>query len=117
MTQPTDSDQAETADLYPVDSRSRSCCGGIGGHTQSCAPRAAVHLDLQLLLDRAANMAELARIDGSAALQALPEGGPLFASVDLVAALGHLRLALRLIDRAAVAIERTADASLTGGEG
>lgn len=36
LTPPTDADQ--TGDPYPVDSTTRTCCGGIGDHTPDCPP-------------------------------------------------------------------------------
>lgn len=90
---------------FPVDSTTRPCCSGIGGHTQMCAT-----LDVSLRLDTAANLIELARGDANTALRAVPADAPLFAVVDLVAALGHLRQAARLIDRAGVAIDRSSEA-------
>lgn len=50
-----------------------------------------------LLLDGAINVIEVARNDSVLALEALPENAPLFAAVDLVTGLGHLRQAAFLL--------------------
>lgn len=60
--------------------------------------------DVALALDSAVNLTDLARTDLNAVLRTLPDDVPLFAVVDLVAALGHLRLAAIMIDRAADAL-------------
>lgn len=53
------------------------------------------------VLDNAVNLIDVARADGNKVLQGLPQDAPLFVSVDLVTALGHLRQAALLIDGAA----------------
>ncbi|AYE93446.1 hypothetical protein C0J29_00065 [Mycobacterium paragordonae] len=67
-----------------------------------------VHLDLRLLLDQTANMLTLARNDANSAFRILPNDAPLFAIVDLVTALGHLRQASILIDRVAESLDAEA---------
>ncbi len=47
MTQPDDTDQTAGANKYPVDSRTRACCGTIGGHSFDCDQHAdSVVIDL-----------------------------------------------------------------------
>jgi hypothetical protein len=107
---PTDDNQAAYRIAYPVDSGTRACCQGIGRHTPDCSADIAdpVRLDVPLLLDQTTNMVDLARADANKALRMLPADAPLFAVVDLVAALGHLRQAAVLIDRAADQLDTTA---------
>ncbi|WP_024445630.1 hypothetical protein [Mycolicibacterium iranicum] len=56
-------------------------------------------------LDVAVNRIDLLRADGNAVLRELPQTAPLFAAVDLVRALGHLRMASVLIDGVSDALE------------
>ncbi|SKX71465.1 Uncharacterised protein [Mycobacteroides abscessus subsp. bolletii] len=58
-------------------------------------------VDLDLLIDRATNLATLAAGDTEQALAALPGDVPLFSVVDLSEAMRHLRAAVWLLDRAA----------------
>lgn len=58
-------------------------------------------VEVDLLLDRAVNLATLAAGDAEQALTGLPDDAPLFSCVDLSEALRHLRAAVWLIDRAA----------------
>lgn len=51
------------------------------------------------------NRIDLVRHDGNEILRQLPASAPLFAVVDLVTALGHLRQAAVLIDRVADALD------------
>lgn len=53
---------------------------------------------IALRLDAAVNLIDLARNDGNAVLRELPHTAPLFAVVDLVTALGHLKQASILLD-------------------
>lgn len=89
-----------TDNLHPVDSTYFACCNAIGGHSRNCSLNAQA-IDTALGLDRIANLIELARGDSNAILQVLPTDAPLFAVVDLVTALGHLRQAAVLVDRTA----------------
>lgn len=57
--------------------------------------------DLALQLDRATNLADLARGDLSNAMQLLPADASLWVHVDLVRAIGHLRAASVLVDKIA----------------
>lgn len=59
-------------------------------------------------LDVATNRIDLLRHDLNEELQGLPTGVPLFAVVDIVAALGHLRQAAVLLDQANDALEADA---------
>lgn len=61
--------------------------------------------DTSLALDRATNLADLARVDVSKVMQALPDKAPLWVSVDLVRAARHLRLASVLIDKSSDALD------------
>lgn len=56
-------------------------------------------------LDVLVNRLDILRADGNEILRELPVDAPLFAVSDLVAALGHLRRASVLIDRAADQLE------------
>lgn len=96
--------QPPTDNPYPVDSATRRCCGVIGGHARDCGYSA----DAALQLDGAVNLVDLARADANNALRMMPADVPLFAVVDVVAALGHLRQAAVLIDRAADQLDATA---------
>ena len=58
-------------------------------------------VEVDLLLDRAVNLATLAAGDAEQALAALSGDVPLFSVVDLSEALRHLRAAVWLLDRAA----------------
>ena len=58
-----------------------------------------------LVLDQAVNMIDLVRNDLNKVFPAVAETAPLFAVVDVLAALGHLRHAVVAIDKAADAIE------------
>ncbi|QFS89500.1 hypothetical protein FIV07_02015 [Mycobacterium sp. THAF192] len=60
-----------------------------------------------LLLDTISNLIDLARADGNRVLRELPRTAPLFGIVDLVTALGHLRQAAVLIDKAADTFDAT----------
>lgn len=79
----------------PVDSLTRGCCGGVGGHAGGCASSA--------LESAAAETVEI-RADVAAAMRALSKDSPLWAAVDLVQAMGHLREARRAIERALLTI-------------
>lgn len=57
--------------------------------------------DTALALDRATNLADLARGDVARVMTNLPDRAPLWVSVDLVRAARHLRLASILIDKSA----------------
>ncbi|MCV7287279.1 hypothetical protein H7J87_18315 [Mycolicibacterium wolinskyi] len=57
--------------------------------------------DLALQLDRATNLADLARGDLSRAMHALPANSSLWLHVDIVRAIGHLRAAAVLVDKIA----------------
>lgn len=59
-------------------------------------------------LDVAANRIDLLRADGNEILRRLPADAPLFATVDLVRALGHLRMASILFDGVSDALEAAA---------
>lgn len=61
-------------------------------------------------LDVAVNRTNLLRHDLNEELQALSADAPLFAVTDLVAALGHLRQASRLLDKASDNLEADATA-------
>ncbi|WP_241472135.1 hypothetical protein [Mycolicibacterium neoaurum] len=61
--------------------------------------------DIALVCDQSVNMVDVVRHDLNELLQTLPRTAPLFACLDLVTALGHLRQAAVLIDRAADALE------------
>jgi DNA replication initiation complex subunit (GINS family) len=61
-------------------------------------------------LDVAVNRVDLVRHDVNVVLQVLPTDAPLFAVADIVAALGHLRNASVLLDKAADALEADAEA-------
>lgn len=82
---------------HPVGGTYHSCCNAIAKHGAGCAQ----------CVDDAHSMAELAHRDTAIALRTLPDNAPLFATVDIVNAIAHLRAAMRLLDRAATAIERT----------
>lgn len=100
---------------YPVDSATRACCGGIGTHTRGCRGASApdrdrgqaliLPTDFARRLDAAVNLVDLARNDGNKILRELPRTAPLFAAVDLVCALGHLRQAALLLDGVADTLE------------
>jgi len=83
---------------HPVDSTYHPCCNAIGRHGPDCVVKA---------VDDARASIELAHRGAAAALRALPDEAPLFAVVDTVNAIAHLRAATRLVDRAATAIDRT----------
>ena len=59
-------------------------------------------------LDVAVNRIDLLRADGNEILRRLPADAPLFATVDLVRALGHLRMASILFDGVSDALEAAA---------
>lgn len=61
--------------------------------------------DIALVCDQSVNMVDVVRHDLNALLQTLPRTAPLFACLDVVTALGHLRQAAVLIDRAADVLE------------
>lgn len=61
-------------------------------------------------LDVAVNRVDLLRHDLNEELQVLSAEAPLFAVSDLVAALGHLRQASRLLDKASGILESDAEA-------
>ena len=67
---------------YPVDSTTRTCCGGIGGHTHTCRPRR---------LDDAVNLIDLVRTDVNQVIRDLPDDAPMWVVVDVVNALWNLR--------------------------
>jgi hypothetical protein len=98
---------------HQVDSATRTCCGGIGRHNPQCQnlgqpPATENALMLDTRLDTAVNLIDLARNDLNVVLRAMSDDAPLFAVVDLVTALGHLRQAALLADKVAatgVAIE------------
>jgi len=56
-------------------------------------------------LDVLVNKIDLIRHDGNEVLRALPTNAPLFGVVDVVVALGHLRLAAVALDKATDLIE------------
>lgn len=56
-------------------------------------------------LDVAVNRIDLIRVDINTLLRELPTNAPLFGVVDIVAALGHLRQAAVLVDKAADQLE------------
>ncbi|MEX3644329.1 hypothetical protein [Mycolicibacterium porcinum] len=56
--------------------------------------------DIALMLDTTVNMADLARGDLSRLMPQLPERTSLWVHVDLVRAIGHLRQAAVLLDKA-----------------
>lgn len=61
--------------------------------------------DIALTLDQAVNMITLVRNDLNKVFPTIAESAPLFAVVDILTALGHLRHAAAAIDKAADAIE------------
>lgn len=61
--------------------------------------------DVALVCDQSVNMVDVVRHDLNDLLQTLPRTAPLFSCLDIVTALGHLRQAAVLIDRAADALE------------
>lgn len=61
--------------------------------------------DISLMIDTTVNMADLARGDISRLMPQLPAATSLWVHVDLVRAIGHLRQASVLLDKAADAIE------------
>lgn len=81
-------------------------CGRFGWHPTERCPEPPAVTDTALMLDSAVNMIGLARADGNEVLRVLPKNAPLFAVVDLVAALGHLRQAAGLFDKAADQLEK-----------
>ncbi|UVO14251.1 hypothetical protein NM962_09735 [Mycobacterium sp. SVM_VP21] len=73
--------------LYPVDSATRTCCGGIGGHTRSCATDEA---DTARALRRHADsilMAATSAENAAADVALTPANARLLAGVLLAAAL------------------------------
>lgn len=72
---------------YPVDSSTNACCAGIGTHAQECMAVTAARI-------------EVLRAELADQLRALPDSAPLFAAIDLVTAVGHLRQAARRVERA-----------------
>lgn len=64
--------------------------------------------DIPLALDRATNLADLARGDLSRVMQDLPDSTALWVHVDLVRAARYLRLAAVLIDKSADQIDAKA---------
>ena len=65
----------------------------------------APNTDIALVCDQSVNMVDVVRHDLNELLQTLPRTATLFACLDLVTALGHLRQAAVLVDRAADALE------------
>ncbi|OWL97002.1 hypothetical protein B7435_26810 [Mycolicibacterium peregrinum] len=57
------------------------------------------------MFDQAVNMVDLVRNDLNKVFPTIAESAPLFAVVDVLTALGHLRQAAVAIDKAADAIE------------
>lgn len=89
---------------HPVDSTYLPCCGVIGAqHAADCtgSVSGADGLDVALALDKAANLLTLVANDLEAVLPQLRDGHPMWCSVDIVSALGHLRIAARKVDQAA----------------
>lgn len=87
---------------HPVDSTYRPCCNVIGDrHASDCSAADGTVSEVDLLLDRAANLAQLLRDDLEDALGQLPDTTPLWSVVDLTAAHGHVLCALKKLDRAA----------------
>jgi hypothetical protein len=78
--------------------------------TTGTLPVPPTRTDISLLLDRATNLADLARADVSKLLPELPADTSLWVHVDLVQAIRHLLRASILIDRAADALEADAAA-------
>ncbi|BBZ57060.1 hypothetical protein MPHO_40520 [Mycolicibacterium phocaicum] len=72
---------------------------------EHCQPSPVVstgdELDVALALDKAANLLTLVANDLEAVLPQLRDGHPMWCSVDIVSALGHLRIAARKVDQAA----------------
>ena len=83
----------------PVDSRTRPCCGTIGGHSRGCLSGNVPGLLADGILD-----AERGADTVGDLLHDLAPDAPLFAVVDLVAAQAHFRAAARLLTRAVVRI-------------
>ncbi|OBK12968.1 hypothetical protein A5637_20660 [Mycolicibacterium fortuitum] len=69
------------------------------------APAIPTQTDIALALDQAVNMVDLIRGDLNKVFPTISESAPLFAVVDILTALGHLRHAAVAIDKAADAIE------------
>ncbi|WP_133062579.1 hypothetical protein [Mycolicibacterium peregrinum] len=71
----------------------------------TAAPPVALPADIALMFDQAVNMVDLVRNDLNKVFPTIAESAPLFAVVDVLTALGHLRQAAVAIDKAADAIE------------
>ncbi|MCV7191869.1 hypothetical protein [Mycolicibacterium brumae] len=80
---------------HPVDSRTRTCCGGIGAHAAGC-----LALDVDGHLADAYTDATRGADELTEALKRMDDA-PLLASIDVVTARAHLLAAARLIDKAA----------------
>lgn len=81
-------------------------CSHIGrGHSTSDRNCAAPPATIPQRLDTAVNQIDLVRADINAVLRDLPEDSPMFAIVDITNALGNLRNASVLLDKANDTIE------------
>lgn len=79
-----------------------------GGDTCSFCANYTPPMTVAQQLDAMVNLVDLARIDGNKMLRELPRDTGLFAVVDIVTALNHLRQAACLLDKAADALETDA---------
>lgn len=100
---PSLSIQPSSATPHPVDSTIRHCCGGIGRHTPECT-QARVQPDPTAVLTASVPAIMRIRVDVNEALRAAGDAIPLFAHVDAVVALAHLKKAGEFLDRAAALI-------------
>ncbi|MEZ0341525.1 hypothetical protein ACAG25_16255 [Mycobacterium sp. pV006] len=95
-----------TDNRYPVDSTYYPCCNAIGRHAPDCSTVQAANAP-QILND-AVNRIDVIRADANTVLHSITKSAPLFATVDLVVGLGHLRQAALLLDGVADALESEA---------
>ncbi|WP_244605142.1 hypothetical protein [Mycobacterium attenuatum] len=80
--------------------------GDVCAFCATYTPPATVAQQVDVLVNRI----DLVRHDGNEILRQLPAQAPLFAVLDVVTALGHLRQAAIALDKAAAALEADAEA-------